>query len=147
MWVPTCPPALSPTETSRALLCSRQGTLSWAVQGELFFVEVGTGKIGGQQAWEGPLQGPLDRYPTTIKYMGPGGLIFRILGFHCHGPGSIPGQETEILQALKQSKKQNKTAWALGPDHLSPSPVLSFPALVSLDLSFPICKNGADDSP
>lgn len=61
IWVPTCPPALSPTETSRALLCSRQGTLSWAVQGELFLVEVGTGKIGGQQAWEGPLQGPLDK--------------------------------------------------------------------------------------
>ena len=60
-------------------------------------MEVGTGKIGGQQAWEGPLQGPLDKYPTAIKYMGPGGLIVRILGFHCHGPGSVPGQETEIL--------------------------------------------------
>ena len=72
--------------------------------------------------------------------MGPGGLLVRILGFHCRGPGSIPGQETEILLALKHSTKQNKTAWALGPDYLSPSPVLSFPALVSLDLSFPICK-------
>lgn len=38
------PSALSPTETSRALLCARQGTLSWAVQGELFFVG-GTEKV------------------------------------------------------------------------------------------------------
>ena len=103
-------------------------------------MEVGTGKIGGQQAWEGSLQGPLDKYPTAIKYMGPGGLIIRILGFHCHGPGSVPGEETEILQALKHSKKQSKTVWALGPDYPSPSPVHSFPALMSLDLSFPICK-------
>ena len=29
----------------------------------------------------------------------PGGLVVRILGFHCHGPGSIPGQGTEIPQA------------------------------------------------
>ena len=25
----------------------------------------------------------------------PGGLVVRILGFHCHSPGSIPGQGTE----------------------------------------------------
>lgn len=30
-------PSLSPTETSGALLCPRQGTLSRAIQGELFF--------------------------------------------------------------------------------------------------------------
>ena len=25
----------------------------------------------------------------------PGGLVVKILGFHYHGPGSIPGQGTE----------------------------------------------------
>jgi len=34
IWVPTSPPVLSPTETPRALLCSCQGTLSWAVQAD-----------------------------------------------------------------------------------------------------------------
>ena len=35
--------------------------------------------------------------------------MVRILGFHCHGPGSIPGWETEILQVFGVAKKQNKT--------------------------------------
>ena len=38
----------------------------------------------------------------------PGGLLFRILGFHCCGPGSIPGPETEILQAAWHSQKGGK---------------------------------------
>ena len=34
----------------------------------------------------------------------PGGLVIGILGFHCHGPGSVSGQGTEmILQALLHS--------------------------------------------
>ena len=37
-----------------------------------------------------------------------GGLVVRILGFHYHGPGSIPGWETEILQAVQHSKKKRK---------------------------------------
>ena len=28
----------------------------------------------------------------------PGGLVIRIPGFQCHGPGSIPGEGTEIPQ-------------------------------------------------
>ena len=28
----------------------------------------------------------------------PGSLVVRIWHFHCHGPGSIPGQGTEIPQ-------------------------------------------------
>ena len=32
--------------------------------------------------------------------------MVRILGFHCHGPGSIPHQGTEILQAVHHSKKK-----------------------------------------
>lgn len=47
------PSALSLTETSGALLCPRQGTLSWAIQGELVFAG-GIEKAKGQQAWEGP---------------------------------------------------------------------------------------------
>ena len=42
-----------------------------------------------------------------------GGLVVRIPGFHCHGLGSVPGQEIEILQVLvcsqKKKKIQNKT--------------------------------------
>lgn len=47
------PSTLSLTETSGALLCPRQGTLSWAIQGEFFFAG-GIEKAKGQQAWEGP---------------------------------------------------------------------------------------------
>ena len=40
----------------------------------------------------------------------PGGLVVRILGFHYCGPDSIPGQGTEILQAVwhGQTKKKQK---------------------------------------
>ena len=31
----------------------------------------------------------------------PGGLVVRILGFHCHSASSIPGQGTEIPQAAQ----------------------------------------------
>ena len=31
-----------------------------------------------------------------------------ILGFHCHGPGSIPGQGTEILKATQHGQKKKK---------------------------------------
>lgn len=37
----------------------------------------------------------------------PGGLLARILGFHCHGLGSIPGWGTENLQAALCTKKKN----------------------------------------
>ena len=36
----------------------------------------------------------------------PGGLVLRILGFHCHGLGSIPGWGTEILQAVWCGQKK-----------------------------------------
>ena len=39
----------------------------------------------------------------------PGGLVVRIPGFHCHGPGSVPVWETEIPQATWQSQKKKKT--------------------------------------
>ena len=36
----------------------------------------------------------------------PGGLVLRILGFHC--PGSIPGQGAEILQTSQYDQKQTQ---------------------------------------
>ena len=36
-----------------------------------------------------------------------GGLMVRILGFHCWGPGSVPGWGTEIPQAGCVAKKKN----------------------------------------
>ena len=46
----------------------------------------------------------------------PGGLVVKILGFHCRGPSSIPGRGTEILQAAWRGKKQkqNKTEKQVG---------------------------------
>ena len=43
----------------------------------------------------------------------PGGLTVKILGFHCHGPGSIPGRGTEMScsAAKKEKKKQKKQDW------------------------------------
>ena len=41
----------------------------------------------------------------------PGSLVVRIWGFHCHGPGSLPGWGTEILAshvALHNRKKTDK---------------------------------------
>ena len=37
-----------------------------------------------------------------------GGLVVRILGFHCRDPGSVPGQGTEIPQAAKCGQKKRK---------------------------------------
>ena len=36
----------------------------------------------------------------------PGGLVVRITEFHSHGPGSIPGQGTEISQAVRRGQKR-----------------------------------------
>ena len=34
--------------------------------------------------------------------------MVRIPGFHCHSPGSIPGQGTDTLQAMWYAKKKKK---------------------------------------
>ena len=44
---------------------------------------------------------------ATIREF-PGGLAVRILGFHCHGWGSIPDRGTEIPQATWCSQKLTK---------------------------------------
>lgn len=38
----------------------------------------------------------------------PGGLLAKILGFHCHGLSSKPGWKTEIPQATWHGKKKSK---------------------------------------
>ena len=38
----------------------------------------------------------------------PDGLVVRIWHFHCRGLGSIPGQGTEIPQAMRMAKKKEK---------------------------------------
>ena len=35
-------------------------------------------------------------------------IVVRILGFHCHGPGSVSGQGTKILQAAWQKRKKER---------------------------------------
>ena len=48
----------------------------------------------------------------------PGGLVVKILGFHCHGPGTMPGQETEILQAVwHRQKKKTCSPYCSVPHH------------------------------
>ena len=36
------------------------------------------------------------------------GLMVRIPGDHCHGPNSVPGWGTEILQAVQHSEKKKR---------------------------------------
>ena len=47
------------------------------------------------------------RLKTEHKGEFPDGLILKIWGFHCHGPGSIPGRGTEILKAMQHGQKIN----------------------------------------
>ena len=48
---------------------------------------------------------------NTLPKLGefPGGLVVRILGFHCCGLGSIPGRGTEIPQATCHGQKTKQT--------------------------------------
>ena len=48
------------------------------------------------------------KYRQQIVREFPGGLVIRIPGFHCFGPGSIPGLGTEIPQAAEYGKKKKK---------------------------------------
>ena len=54
------------------------------------------------------------RTPGLMEF--PGGLVVRILGFHCHIPGSIPAEGIKIPQAEWYSQKRapglNKTVVA-----------------------------------
>ena len=56
--------------------------------------------------------------------------MVRLLGFHCQGLGSVPGQGTEILQAMWNGQKKKKS-WMKHPQahtakeitHLTKNPV------------------------
>ena len=51
-----------------------------------------------------------NRYKKIGEREFPGGLVVRTQHFHCHGPGSIADQGTEILQVTcrSQEKKERK---------------------------------------
>ena len=38
----------------------------------------------------------------------PGGLVVRILGFRCHGPGSVPDGKLKSCKLLSEAKKKKK---------------------------------------
>ena len=46
-------------------------------------------------------------FKMTYSREFPGGLVVRILGFHCRGPGSIPGWGTEIPQTVQCGQKKD----------------------------------------
>ena len=47
-----------------------------------------------------------------INWAFPGGLVVRILGFHCHGLDLIPARPwVEILQVVQCSQKINKSSF------------------------------------
>ena len=39
--------------------------------------------------------------------------MVKILGFHYHGPGSVPGRGTEIPHGLAKKKKKDSHFWKL----------------------------------
>ena len=53
-------------------------------------------------------------YTEDLWYF-PGGPGVRILVFHYHGPGSIPGGETEILQATRYNQNKTKNLYIEDP--------------------------------
>ena len=55
---------------------------------------------------------PLPRIRKSAPREFPGGLVVRIQGFHCHGPGSISGRGTESHKPCGQKKKQKSV-----PEH------------------------------
>lgn len=68
-------------------------------------------KEGILSAEAGVHQHQRDKWSEQQKnYLGefPGGLVVRIPAFPCHSPISIPGWETDILQAAQHGQKQKK---------------------------------------
>ena len=75
-------------------------------------------RIWLKRTWPVGVGGEEDNFPSTpntnatvknpIYWEFPGGLVVRISRFQCRGPGSIPGQGTEILQATPHSAATQK---------------------------------------
>ena len=49
----------------------------------------------------------LELYQSSLEKF-PGGLVVRILGFHCCNLGSVPGWGSEIPQAMQCGKNKIK---------------------------------------
>ena len=58
-------------------------------------------KLRSQLALDGAWKVPFKRVSRKFR----DSPVVRTLDFHCHGPGSIPGQRTKILQAALQGQK------------------------------------------
>ena len=68
---------------------------------ELFYLNIhGKGDLRRQMDLE------ISRNNHLLEF--PGGLAVRIQHFHCYGPGSIPGQGTEIPQDAKHCQRKKK---------------------------------------
>ena len=63
----------------------------------------------------------------SIKEL-PGALVVKIPDFHCHGLGSIPGQGTEIPQAMwpKEKKKRKEMSISFMESKMHEMPVGSW---------------------
>ena len=48
--------------------------------------------------------------PKAESWEFPSGLVIRILGFHCRGLDSIPGQRSEIPEASQSDQKKKAEA-------------------------------------
>ena len=47
----------------------------------------------------------------------PGGLVIRIQGFHCHGPGSAPGKKNLDPASRRVQQKKKKKHWRFHSTH------------------------------
>ena len=68
----------------------------------------------------------------------PGGLVVRIPGFLCHGPGLIPGWGTEILQATQHSPPPPKNKVNCRHQYISPQYFSMY--IINQSISFFLCK-------
>lgn len=55
--------------------------------------------------------GPFNTCNSSKQWEFPGCIVVRIPCFHCHGPGLIPSQETEIPEATWCSQKKKSSSW------------------------------------
>ena len=68
----------------------------------------------------------------------PGGPVIRIQRFHCHGPGSIPGEGTKITQPTWCSQKKKKERKKKKKDFVFHIAFFSFLVLCSQALCAPL---------
>ena len=73
----------------------------------------------GVGTYHGPVAVLRALFKVLLPWEFPGGPVVRTRCFHCPGPGSIPGQETEIPQATWRGQKKNRknSSQSLRRDH------------------------------